>query len=203
VGSGSQQEHQVSVTDANSEIQTEMTIYIAMLRGINVSGHKVIKMDRLRASFEALGLRNVATYVQSGNVVFEAGKESAASLGANIGKRILSDFGFPVPVFLRTADELERIVRDNPFLKQAAVDDSKLHVTFLSAAAPPSAGKDLAVLAVKPEQFHIHGHEIYLCCPNGYGRTRLSNTAIEKKLGVEATTRNWKTANALLAMARP
>jgi uncharacterized protein (DUF1697 family) len=179
-----------------------MTIYIAMLRGINVSGHKVIKMEHLRASFEALGLRNVKTYVQSGNVVFEAGKESAASLAAKIGKRILSDFRFPVPVFLKTADELERVIRDNPFLKQVAIDDSKLHVTFLSAAAPPSAGKDLAALAEKPEQFHVHGQEIYLYCPNGYGRTRLSNTAIEKKLGLEATTRNWKTATTLLAMAR-
>jgi len=82
------------------------------------------------------------------------------------------------------------------------VDESKLHVTFLSAPAPQSAAKDLEALATQAEGFHIHGREVYLHCPNGYGRTRLSNNAIEKKLALEATTRNWKSVNALLALAR-
>jgi uncharacterized protein (DUF1697 family) len=176
--------------------------YAAMLRGINVSGHKIIKMEHLRASFEALGFYNVKTYVQSGNVVFESGINSTASLSDAIGKRILRDFGFSVPVILRTADEMERIVHDNPFLKTAGIDDSKLHVTFLSAIAPKAANEQLQSLASKPERFHIKEREIYLCCPNGYGSTKLSNTAIEKKLSAVATTRNWKTVNTLLAMTR-
>jgi uncharacterized protein (DUF1697 family) len=179
-----------------------MPIYIAMLRGINVSGHNIIKMEHLRESFEALGFRDVKTYVQSGNVVFEGGQDSAA-LSDSIAKRILSDFGFPVPVLLKTLKELERIVRDNPFLKQASIDASRLHVTFLSDAAPKLAEKSLQTLAVNPEQFHINGREIYLYCPNGYGKTKLSNDAIERKFCLAATTRNWKSVTTLLAMAQP
>src|SRR5206468_3481501 len=104
--------------------------------------------------------------------------------------------------FLRTAKELEEIIKRNPFLTDTAIDHSKLHVTFLSEAAPQSALEELQPLAVKPEQFRVIGREIYLYCPNGYGRTKLSNTAIEKKLAVGATTRNWKTVTTLLAMAR-
>ena len=173
-----------------------------MLRGINVSGHKMIKMEALRASFDALRFRNVETYVQSGNVVFDAANGSVATLSKKIERTILADFGFSVPVFLRTANELEEIVKRNPFLTDSAIDHSKLHITFLSDAASKTAVEELQSLAMKPEQFRIIGREIYLYCPNGYGRTRLSNTAIEKKLSLGATTRNWKTVNTLLAMTR-
>lgn len=179
-----------------------MPTHVAMLRGINVSGHKVIKMDQLRASFAALGFSNIKTYVQSGNVVFEAAKDSAASLSKQIEEKILRDFGFSVPVFLKTAKELEEIIKRNPFLTDPAIDHSKLHVTFLSDTPPKTALEQLQPLAIKPEQFHIMGREIYLYCPNGYGRTKLSNSAIEKKLSVGATTRNWTTTNTLLAMTR-
>jgi len=171
-----------------------------MLRGINVSGHKMIRMDALRASFGALKLSNVRTYVQSGNVVFEAADSSVDNLSEKIERRILRDFGFSVPVFVRTAKELDEIIKDDPLLEETVVDHSKLHVTFLSHTAPKMALEALQPLAVKPEQFRVLGREIYLYCPNGYGRTRLSNTAIEKKLSVGATTRNWKTVNTLLAM---
>jgi uncharacterized protein (DUF1697 family) len=179
-----------------------MPTYIAMLRGINVSGHKIIKMEHLRASFAALGCSNVKTYVQSGNVIFEAANDSTASLSERIERQISRDFGFSVPVFLRTSKEIAEIIERNPFLKDAAIDHSKLHVTFLSDAPPKAAIEQLQPLAAKPEQLRIVGREIYLYCPNGYGRTKLSNTTIERKLSVGATTRNWKTANTLLAMAR-
>lgn len=177
-----------------------MPIYIAMLRGINVSGHKVIRMEALRASFCALRLSNVKTYVQSGNVVFDADTGSVAVLSEKIERRILRDFGFSVPVFLRTAKELEEIIRRNPFLTDTAIDHSKLHITFLADGAPKTTLQALQPLAAKPEQLRVIDRQIYLYCPNGYGRTRLSNTAIEKKLSVSATTRNWKTVNTLLAM---
>jgi len=179
-----------------------MPTYIAMLRGINVSGHKMVKMEALRASFGALRLSNVQTYVQSGNLVFGVGNGSVAALSEKIEQRILRDFGFSVPVFLRTAKELEEIIKDNPFLKETAIDHSKLHITFLSDAAPKTAPEALQPLEVKPEQFHAIGRQIYLYCPNGYGRTKLSNTAIERKLSVGATTRNWRTVNTLLAMTK-
>ena len=175
-----------------------MPTYIAMLRGINVSGHRIIRMEDLRKSFETLGFRQVKTYVQSGNVIFEAGKDSAASLCEQIRKRLSRNFGFEVPVLLKTSKELEQTIHDNPFLKAAAIDHSKLHVTFLSKAA----AKNLETLVMNGEQFYVNGQEIYLYCPNGYGRTKLSNVAIEKKLGVEATTRNWNSDNALLGSAQ-
>jgi uncharacterized protein (DUF1697 family) len=179
-----------------------MPAHIAMLRGINVSGHKIIKMEQLRASFEALSFRSVKTYVQSGNVIFEAENDPAATLTGRIEKKILCDFGFSVVVLLKTSKGMEQIVRDNPLLREAGIDHSKLHVTFLSDAAPKTAEDTLKALAANPERFHVNGSEIYLYCPNGYGTTKLSNNAIEKKLGVGATTRNWKSVNALLAMAR-
>src|SRR5438046_1386466 len=101
-----------------------MPIYIAMLRGIKVSGHKMIKMEALRASFGALKLSHVQTYVQSGNVIFGAGNSSVAALSEKIEQRILRDFGFSVPIFLRTAKELEEIIKGNPFLKEPAIDHS-------------------------------------------------------------------------------
>ena len=179
-----------------------MPIYIAMLRGINVSGHKMVKMEALRASFGALRFSNVKTYIQSGNVVFAAEDRSVADVCKKIERRILRDFGFSVPVFLRTASELEETIKRNPFLTDTAIDRSKLHVTFLSAAAPATALEVLQPLAAKPEQIRVIGRQIYLYCPNGYGQTKLSNTAIEKKLSVGATTRNWRTVNTLLAMTQ-
>jgi uncharacterized protein (DUF1697 family) len=175
--------------------------FIALLRGINVTGSKTIRMEDLRKCFAGLGFTNVKTYVQSGNIVFEAGNHSVASLADKIGKRIFRDFGFSVSVLVKTSEELERIVRDNPLLKETNIDPSKLHVTFLSAPAPEISENTLQPLAVARERFRISRSEIYLYCPNGYGKTKLSNNAIERKLGLAATTRNWRSVNALLALA--
>ena len=177
-----------------------MPIYIAMLRGINVSGHKTIKMDELRASFLALGMRGVKTYVQSGNVIFAAARSSPAGLTKQIAGRIRQDFGFVVPVILRTQTELQNVIQSNPFAKMKSIDPAKLHVTFLSEPVPKDALKKLEALARAPDQVRLGGREIYLYCPDGYGRTKLSNTALERVLSVGATTRNWKTVNNLLAM---
>ena len=180
-----------------------MPSYVAMLRGINVSGSKPAKMDALRASFEALGFKNVRTYVQSGNVLFEAKAPTAAPLGPKIVAQIKRDFGFDVPVLVLGADELARVVEANPFLKQRGegVDVTKLHVTFL-AAAPAAAGlKKMEGLSSGRDAFHCLGTTIYLACPDGYGNTKLSNNTFERALGAAATTRNWKTVTALAALA--
>src|SRR5216684_5897193 len=108
--------------------------YIALLRGINVSGHKIIKMDELRKSFGALGLSDVQTYVQSGNVVFKAPKQSLEILSKKIREKIVRDFGFSVSIIIRSSEEVRRAIENNPFLKQRGIDSSKLHVTFLSKA---------------------------------------------------------------------
>jgi uncharacterized protein (DUF1697 family) len=179
-----------------------MPTYVAMLRGINVGSGKIVRMERLRASFEALGFDGVRTYVQSGNVVFESEQKSATGLSKKIEEKIQRDFRFAVPVLLKTSKEMEQIVSDNPLVKEKGIDYSKLHVTFLSDAPPKTAAKALEPLATGHERFRILNREIYLYCPEGYGRTKLSNTAIEKKLFVVATTRNWRTVNTLLEMCR-
>jgi uncharacterized protein (DUF1697 family) len=175
-----------------------MPIYVAMLRGINVGGQKIVKMEKLRTSFEALGFRRVRTYVQSGNVVFEAKKASSNKLSNSIKEKISDDFGFSVPLVLRTSNEIRKIANDNPFLKEKGIDSSKLHVTLLSAFPEKSALGKLDELNADPDQFLINGREVYLYCPNGYGRTRLSNATFEKLLSVHATTRNWKTVKTLV-----
>ena len=177
-----------------------MATYIAMLRGINVGGHRLIKMEQLCGSFTALGCREVRCYVQSGNVVFESRAGAPCVLSKRIEAKILRDYGFDAPVLVRTAAELACVQGENPFPKEAGVDPSRLHVAFLAAIAPAGACELLQGLAAKSERFFVNGREVYLHCPDGYGGTKLSNTAIEAKLGVTATTRNWKTVNALLAM---
>jgi len=176
-------------------------IYIAMLRGINVSGHKIIKMEKLRLSFEASGFRGVRTYVQSGNVIFESAKGSSTGLSKSIGEQILRDFGFAVSLILKTPNDMKRVVGANPFLKKRAIDQSKLYVTFLSRPPATTALRNLDALKAEPDQFCITGREIYLYCPNGYGRTKLSNNVFERMLSVEATTRNWNTVKMLLEMS--
>lgn len=174
-----------------------MTVYVAMLRGVNVGGQKILKMENLRASFETLGFQHVRSYVQSGNVVFEASKTSSNSLPKKIGEKILSEYGFSVALILRTSSEMNKIVSDNPFLKEKEIDRSRLHVTFLSEPPAKAALEKLDTLHGDSDEFRVRDREIYLYCPNGYGRTKLSNAVFEKLLSVKATTRNWKTVNTL------
>jgi uncharacterized protein (DUF1697 family) len=178
-----------------------MPTYISMLRGINVVGHKPVNMNKLRALFEGLGCKQVRTYIQSGNVVFKAARQAPENLSKQIEEKILSDFGFPVWVISKTSEEMGGALHDNPFLQENGIDPLKLHVTFLSQAPAPAALRKLDTLAAEPDRFRCFRREIYLHCPNGYGRTKLSNNALEKALSVTATTRNWRTVNKLYEMA--
>jgi uncharacterized protein (DUF1697 family) len=173
-----------------------------LLRGINVGGHKIIKMDQLRKAFEELGFEGVATYVQSGNVVFKTSKKASDDLPTKIEKMLLGRFGMSVPVIVRTAEEVGEVLGNNPFLKERGIDVSRLHVTFLSLTPQKTAIKGLDAIAAGPDRFHCRGQEIYLHCPNGFGGTKLSINAFEKVLAVGATTRNWNTVNMLYEMAR-
>lgn len=175
--------------------------YISLLRGINVGGHNMIRMDRLRQSFQALGLENVKTYIQSGNVIFKAPKKSAEICARRIQERILKDFGFSVSVMVVSSEEVGRVIKNNPFLKEKAFDASKLHVTFLSQVPTKSGLKALEALPAKPDQFRHSGKALYVHCPNGYGKTKLSNNTLEKVLSVSATTRHWRTVNTLYEMS--
>jgi len=177
-----------------------MPAYVAMLRGINVSGHKSIKMEDLRAMCGDLGFRDVETYVQIGNIVLQSSLENPTIISKRIGAKIIESFGFEVPVIIRTSKEMRNVISNNPFLKENGIDSSKLHITFLSEIVPKTSLEKLAEPPTSPDRFHPAPREIYIYCPSGYGKTKLSNDAIEKALSVTATTRNWKTTNKLLEM---
>ncbi len=176
-----------------------MPVFISMLRGINVAGQRKVPMAQLQALYESLGFRKVTTYIQSGNVVFEW--SSAKGLAAKIGEAIQKEFGFEVPVIIRTKAEWKAAFEGNPFLSKKEVDHSKLHITFLGAAPDEALSSKLRALDFMPDRFHISGSEIYLYVPGSYGETKLSNAFIESKLKVKATTRNWKTVTKLMEMA--
>ncbi len=177
-----------------------MPAYVAMLRGINVSGHKPIKMEDLRALSGDLGFRDVETYVQSGNIILRSSLENPTIISKRIGAKIIETFGFEVPVIVRTSKEMRNVISNNPFLKENGIDSSKLHVTFLSEIVQKTSLEKLAELSTSPDRFYPAPREIYIYCPLGYGRTKLSNVGVEKALSVTATTRNWKTTNKLLEM---
>ncbi len=176
-----------------------MTTYVAMLRGVNVGGN-TLKMEWLRQACEALGLRDVQTYVQSGNIVFETSL-GVSRLAQTLKTTIDAQTRQPVTVVVRTAAELAKVIAANPFLKQKGVDPAKLHVTFLDKASAKPPLERLDALAGKRDEYRLSGREIYLHCPINYGETKLSNAAIEKALAASATTRNWKTVTTLHAMA--
>jgi uncharacterized protein (DUF1697 family) len=176
-----------------------MEKYVALLRGVNV-GQNTLKMERLRHLCSELGFKNVTTYVQSGNVIFEAGGPPS-SWSSSIDHKLAGETRLPVTVLLRTPGELKSIIARNPFLKEKGIDQSRLHVTFLASAAGKDALKKLSAVNAGADQFRISDKEVYLYCPNGYGRTKLSNNALEKTLSVKATTRNWNTVNKLYEIA--
>jgi uncharacterized protein (DUF1697 family) len=174
-----------------------MEHYVTILRGINVSGHKKIRMADLSKLYESLDLTNVRTYIQSGNVVFESIQGKPDKLVRDIEHEIQKRYGFDVPVLVRTRAEIGTAIRANPFLKEAGIDASKLHLTFLERAPEKSAVRKFDPGSLGQDRYSIKDAYVYLYCPGGYGKTKLSNTFLEKKLGVRATTRNWKTVNVL------
>ena len=175
--------------------------YIALLRGINVTGHRIVKMEALRKSCAALGWEQVRTYVQSGNVLFQARKQDADGLAQSLQGKILRDFGYDVAVVMRTAEEIRAALHNNPFLKRKGVDTSRLYVTFLPRVPEKAAVKALEKLRAEPDEFQCSGKEIHLYLPNGAGRTKLSINVFEKLLSVRATMRNWNTVNKLHEMS--
>ena len=158
-----------------------MKTYISLLRGINVSGQKLIKMDALKKAYENLGFRNVTTYVQSGNVIFSASETEPEKLEKIIYNRIEKDFGFEVPVMVLTAEKLKQVVDNSPFVIDPSIDPVFLHVTFL--ASKPGKFDSSAIEAKKQdgEEISFADEVIYLYCPNGYGRTKLNNNFLDRK----------------------
>jgi uncharacterized protein (DUF1697 family) len=177
----------------------EKKIYVALLRGINVGGNRRVAMADLRGWVEEIGLQQVRTYVQSGNLVFKS-QQPAAALEKKIERKIAQAAGFEVRVVVRSAKEIREVMRSNPFVKRSGIDLSKLRVTFLAEAAGAGARAKLKALPGGGDESKVCESEIFLYCPNGYGRSKLVNSVLEKTAGGAATTRNWRTVNALCAM---
>jgi uncharacterized protein (DUF1697 family) len=179
-----------------------MQTFISILRGINVSGQKKILMAELKAIYESLKLKDIITYIQSGNVIFKSEKSlSDLEFAAKIEKAIYKKYGFEVPVIIRNKDEIQKIISINPFLKEKNMEEKRLYVTFLSEIPAKKNIESIKSFDFSPDQFLIIGKEVYLCVSNGYGETKLSNNFFEKKLKVNATTRNWNTVRKLLELA--
>ena len=178
-----------------------MTTYISILRGINVGGHRMIKMDALKQMFAGIGFQNIQTYIQSGNIVFQDKKADPQKLEKKISKAITEKFGFDVPVIVKEFSELKQIISDNPFLKDKTKDLAHFHVTFLSNHPGHESYNKIEAIPYQPDEFHLVEKAIYLYCPNSYSNSKLTNGFFETKLKVTATTRNWKTTNELYNIA--
>jgi uncharacterized protein (DUF1697 family) len=173
--------------------------YVALLRAVNVSGQNKVAMAELRAHLSRAGYQDVTTYVQSGNVVLQAAPTPEPKLVGALEREIRRGFGLTITVLVRTKEQLREIRSANPFVKRGA-DTGSLYVTFLATKPTAAQVKELATKTVGPDEAIVRGREIFLCCPNGYGRTKLNNAFFERQLGVKTTTRNWKTVTKLLEL---
>lgn len=179
-----------------------MNTHISILRGINVSGQKKIKMADLNVLYQNLGFQDVQTYIQSGNVVFKSKDSDKSVIKNKIESKIREQYGFIAPVQILEFEELNETFLNNPFVNKRNEDTSKLHVTFLEEA--PQNEFLISILNVNSasDEFFIYRKVIYLFCPNGYGRAKLNNTFFEKRLKTIATTRNWKTISKLIELSK-
>ena len=177
-----------------------MTTHLALLRGINVSGHNMIKMDALQKMLENMGFTNVITYIQSGNVFVTSKEEDAATVGFKIKQEIFKVFGYDVPTIVIGQNDLENCLVNNPFLKEKEVDHKKLYVAFISKELRSENINDLKISQFKPDEASIDANKIFIKYAVGAGKTRLDQKYIEKKLNVTATIRNWNSVSQLLKM---
>jgi uncharacterized protein (DUF1697 family) len=173
-----------------------MPIYVALLRSVNVAGHGRIAMADLKASFLALGYSKIATYIQTGNVIFSTPSTSAPRLVKAIEGQLAQDFGSSPAVLLRTVPDFLRIGSASPYPAQGA-DPARHHVTFL--AQVPSVAR-VHALTLPPsgrDELVVDGSEVYVSTPDGYAGTKFTGTFLERHLHVVSTTRNWNTVTKL------
>ncbi|HUB28738.1 MAG TPA: DUF1697 domain-containing protein [Terracidiphilus sp.] len=180
-----------------------MPTYVILLRAVNVGGTGNLPMADFRKLLTAAKCTNVKTYIQSGNAVVDA-RCSAASLVKTVGAALARHMGSPVPVLVRTREELERIIAANPFAAEAADDGARVHAVFLSAAPPAAKAKGLEPIVTnnpkRRDRYHLAGDTLYLHLPDGAAESKFTTLTVDRVLGVTATARNWNTVMKLLAM---
>jgi uncharacterized protein (DUF1697 family) len=174
--------------------------YIAILRGINVSGKNMIKMPLLAKAMEKAGFENIQTYLQSGNVIFTSELRDTIQIAGRISDSIKAEFDMDVPVFVLTEQQLVAARDNNPYA-DGERDETKLHITFLQSKAVNELAGKIEKEKCLPDEFRIESDLIYLYCPTGYGKTKLNNNFFESKLKQIATTRNWNTVCKLVELA--
>ncbi|MEO8379571.1 MAG: DUF1697 domain-containing protein [Acidobacteriota bacterium] len=174
-----------------------MPVFIALLRGINVGGHQKVVMAELEKLCQSLGLRDVRTHLQSGNVVFRTTRSDRAKLT----RELESALAIQAKVILRSAEELRNVIAANPMTEESQSDPSHYVVVFLSGAPSAEAMKSLVDSYDGPEKMQLHGAELYLHYGQEMARSKLSNALLERRLGVSATARNWNTVTRLLTIA--
>lgn len=180
-----------------------MPVYLALLRGINVSGKKIIKMEDLRKLMESAGYTNVKTYIQSGNVIFESGEKSMDKLARGIELLIEKHYGFDVTVFVTNKKSIEQAIDNNPFVKGREEEPpgfKKLYVTFLSEIPSEENMEKLRMAPIGNDLIETVGDILYFNMESKASDSKLSNNLIESKLKLRATTRNWNTILKLLGM---
>ncbi|HLF51475.1 DUF1697 domain-containing protein [Flavobacterium sp.] len=177
-----------------------MTTHLALLRGINVSGHNMIKMEALKTTLQNIGFENVQTYIQSGNVFVDTPEENPAKVGFMIKQEIYKVFGHDVPIVVIGKNDLEACFKNNAFLKEKDVDLKKIYVAFISTILKSDSINELKISQFKPDVAAVDESRIYIKYDVGAGKTRLDQKYIEKKLNVTATIRNWNTVTQLLKM---
>jgi len=178
-----------------------MPVIICMLRGVNVGGHNLIKMDALKALCVSMKLKDPQTYVQSGNVIFRTEEKDATKLAKRLQDALEKKFGFRPGVMLRTASELRDVIARNPFAGRNGIEPGKLLVNFLAGDPGKDARKQAQAIKTDPEELHIIGCEVFIYFPDGQGRSRLPWPKIERVLGTSATARNWNSVTKMLAIA--
>jgi len=178
-----------------------MPIIISMLRGVNVGGNNMLKMDALRALYESLKLQDPQTYVQSGNVVFRTDERDLVLLARRVENGIERRFHFRPDVIVRTTFELRDAIARNPFAMRRGIEPGKLLVTFLAGDPAVEAREKVLKIKTDPEELSISGRELYIYYPNGMGRSKLSWIAVANALKTSGTGRNWNSVTKLLEIA--
>lgn len=175
--------------------------YIILLRGINVGTGRKVPMTDLKRLCENMGLQNVQTYIQSGNVVFELPQpETLSEFEVRLQQAFTETFGFDIPTLVRTSEEWAESIAQNPFLKEENVDFDRLHLTCLRELPSPELAEKIKTFQYLPDRYEIVGRDVFIFCAAGYGTSKLVNSFFESKLKVQATTRNWKTVMKLNEM---
>ncbi|MEO6527327.1 MAG: DUF1697 domain-containing protein [Gemmatimonadaceae bacterium] len=176
-----------------------MPRYAALLRAINVGGHTV-KMDELRAQFEALRFARVESFIASGNIMFDTRSTATASLETRIEKQLLSAFGYPVETFLRTADELSAVIAHRPFrADDPVVDGHTLHVLFLKSSLEPAAEQRLLALSSDYDDFEVVGREVFWRCRGRSSDSKITPPMLARAMPAPGTARNITTVRKLAA----